>query len=91
MVRRSAKSNDCRPLVLLSRPLLTLDIWSAGVIFFVLLCGFPPYEAQYFADSRVIGGTRVGGAGAWAAGSRGELDTVATLSSCVQQCDAHGR
>jgi serine/threonine protein kinase len=28
------------------------DMWSAGVIFFVLLCGFPPYEAQYFAGRR---------------------------------------
>ena len=66
-------------------------MWFAGVIFFVLLCGFPPYEAQYFADNRVIGGNRVGGAGAGAVGSRGELDTEATLSSIVQQCDAHGR
>ena len=63
----------------------------AGVIFFVLLCGFPPYEAQYFSDNRVIGGNLLGGAGAGAAGSRGELDTEATLSSIVQQCDAHGR
>jgi hypothetical protein len=63
----------------------------AGVIFFVLLCGFPPYEAQYFLDNRVIGRSLVGGAGAGAEGSRGELDTEATLASIVQQCDAHGR